>query len=54
MCRTLGTAVFAGMIGVTQFGILLTPVFYSAVPRFSDRGPGDSGAGQQGSPGRPS
>jgi multidrug efflux pump len=28
MRRTLGTAVFAGMIGVTLFGIFLTPVFY--------------------------
>jgi len=38
MRRTLGTAVFAGMIGVTLFGIFLTPVFYSVVRRFSDRG----------------
>ncbi len=29
--RTLGTAVFAGMIGVTLFGLFLTPVFYSVV-----------------------
>jgi multidrug efflux pump len=28
MRQTLGTAVFAGMIGVTLFGIFLTPVFY--------------------------
>jgi len=28
MRRSLGTAVFAGMIGVTLFGIFLTPVFY--------------------------
>jgi multidrug efflux pump subunit AcrB len=39
MRRTLGTAVFAGMIGVTLFGIFLTPVFYSVVRRFSDPGP---------------
>jgi len=26
--RTLGTAVFAGMIGVTLFGLIFTPVFY--------------------------
>jgi multidrug efflux pump subunit AcrB len=38
MRRTLGTAVFAGMIGVTFFGIFLTPVFYSVVRWFSDRG----------------
>ena len=35
--RALGTAVFAGMIGVTLFGIFLTPVFYCVVRRFSDR-----------------
>src|SRR5206468_2006426 len=38
MRRTLGTAVFAGMIGVTLFGIFLTPVFYSVVRWLSDRG----------------
>jgi multidrug efflux pump subunit AcrB len=26
--QTLGTAVFAGMIGVTIFGLIFTPVFY--------------------------
>jgi hydrophobe/amphiphile efflux-1 (HAE1) family protein len=31
MRRTLGTAVFSGMIGVTLFGIFLTPVFYYTV-----------------------
>ena len=31
MRRTLGTAVFAGMIGVTLFGIFLTPVFFYAI-----------------------
>ena len=35
MRRTLGTAVFAGMIGVTFFGIFLTPVFYYVIRRFS-------------------
>ena len=38
MRRTLGTAVFSGMLGVTFFGIFLTPVFYSVVRRFSGRG----------------
>ncbi|HEV3259354.1 MAG TPA: efflux RND transporter permease subunit, partial [Gemmataceae bacterium] len=38
MRRTLGTAVFAGMIGVTLFGIFLTPVFFYVVRWFSDRG----------------
>jgi multidrug efflux pump len=31
MRRTLGTAVFAGMIGLTLFGIFLTPVFFYVV-----------------------
>jgi multidrug efflux pump len=31
MRRTLGTAVFWGMIGVTAFGIFLTPVFFDAI-----------------------
>jgi multidrug efflux pump len=35
MRRALGTAVFAGMLGVTFFGLVLTPVFYSAVRRFT-------------------
>jgi multidrug efflux pump len=31
MRRTLGVAVFSGMLGVTLFGIFLTPVFYYVV-----------------------
>ena len=31
MRKTLGIAVFAGMLGVTFFGIFLTPVFYYLV-----------------------
>jgi multidrug efflux pump subunit AcrB len=31
MRRTLGTAVFAGMLGVTLFGVFLTPVFFYVV-----------------------
>ena len=38
MRRTLGAAVVAGMIGVTFFGIFLTPVFFYVVSRLSDRG----------------
>jgi len=37
MRRTLGTAVFAGMIGVTVFSVLLTPVFYAVVRGFGER-----------------
>jgi multidrug efflux pump len=31
MRRTLGTAVFSGMLGVTLVGIFLTPVFFSVI-----------------------
>jgi multidrug efflux pump len=31
MRRAMGTAVFAGMIGVTFLGLFLTPVFYVLV-----------------------
>ena len=34
MRRSLGTAVFSGMLGVTLFGIFLTPVFYYVIQRF--------------------
>jgi len=34
MRQALGTAVFAGMIGVTLFGIFLTPVFFSVIMKF--------------------
>jgi multidrug efflux pump len=37
MRRTLGTAVFSGMLGVTLFGIFLTPVFYNVIQWFGDR-----------------
>ena len=33
--RILGTAVFSGMLGVTVFGLILTPVFYIFVQRFT-------------------
>ncbi|MFN9720889.1 MAG: efflux RND transporter permease subunit [Planctomycetota bacterium] len=36
MRRTLGTAVFAGMLGVTLFGILLTPVFFCVIQRLAN------------------
>ena len=35
--RALGTAVFSGMLGVTFFGLLLTPVFYVVIRRFTTR-----------------
>jgi len=37
MRKTLGTAVFAGMLGVTLFGIFLTPVFFFVIQWVKDR-----------------
>jgi multidrug efflux pump len=37
MRNAMGVAVFAGMIGVTIFGLVLTPVFYWLVQRFAAR-----------------
>ena len=34
MRQSLGTAVFSGMLGVTFFGLFLTPVFYVALRSF--------------------
>jgi multidrug efflux pump len=39
MRRALGTAVFSGMIGVTFFGLLLTPVFYFVLTWFDKAKP---------------
>ena len=35
MRRALGTAVFSGMLGVTLFGLFLTPVFFTVLDRLS-------------------
>jgi multidrug efflux pump len=37
MRQTLGIAVFSGMLGVTFFGIFLTPVFFTVIQAFGDR-----------------
>jgi multidrug efflux pump len=37
MRRSLGTAVFSGMLGVTLFGIFLTPVFFNVVEWFVEQ-----------------
>jgi multidrug efflux pump len=37
MRRALGTAVFAGMLGVTLFGLFLTPVFFVVLRGLSER-----------------
>jgi multidrug efflux pump len=36
MRRSLGTAVFSGMLGVTLFGIFLTPVFFSVIQHIGE------------------
>jgi multidrug efflux pump len=38
MRRSLGTAVFSGMLGVTLFGIFLTPVFFYVIQGLSELG----------------
>ena len=38
MRQSLGTAVFSGMLGVTAFGLLFTPVFYTVIRRIGSRG----------------
>jgi len=37
MRHAMGVAVFSGMLGVTFFGLLLTPVFYVLIRRFVER-----------------
>ncbi len=39
MRKTLGTAVFSGMLGVTLFGIFLTPVFFYVIEGATESGP---------------
>jgi hypothetical protein len=47
MRSTLGIAVFSGMLGVTLFGIFLTPVFYYVVVRLFGQPPASRPADQQ-------
>ncbi len=35
--QAMGIAVFAGMLGVTLFGLFLTPVFYVVISRLTGR-----------------
>jgi multidrug efflux pump len=44
MRRSLGVAVFSGMLGVTLFGIFMTPVFYYLIQRFLTK-PADPSVG---------
>ena len=47
MRQSLGTAVFSGMLGVTLFGLLFTPVFYVLSRRVSLLFAGQRGPSQQ-------
>ncbi len=49
MRRALGTAVFSGMLGVTFFGIFLTPVFYVVIRWITERRRAQAPAGTAGS-----
>jgi multidrug efflux pump subunit AcrB len=62
MRQSLGTAVFAGMLGVTGFGLLFTPAFYTVARKISGRklkakksdiSPGDLAAPPSPQPGKP-
>jgi multidrug efflux pump subunit AcrB len=39
MRQAVGVAVFFGMLGVTLFGLLFTPIFYMAVRNLAGRAP---------------
>jgi hypothetical protein len=39
MRQSLGTAVFAGMLGVTGFGLLFTPAFYTVARKIGRKKP---------------
>jgi hypothetical protein len=43
MRQSLGTAVFFGMLGVTLFGLLFTPTFYSVVRQLSGKASSQKG-----------
>jgi multidrug efflux pump subunit AcrB len=47
MRRTLGTAVFSGMLGVTLFGIFLTPVFFYVIQGLGESRVGRSPVARQ-------
>ena len=53
MRRTLGTAVFYGMLGVTLFGIFLTPIFFYVIQYFADLRAGDPAESEESPAARP-
>jgi hypothetical protein len=48
MRRSLGVAVVSGMLGVTGFGIFLTPVFYYVISKFTKAPVATHEAGEHG------
>uniref|UniRef100_UPI00053D5CC1 efflux RND transporter permease subunit n=1 Tax=Pseudomonas aeruginosa TaxID=287 RepID=UPI00053D5CC1 len=50
MRHAMGVAVFSGMIGVTFFGLLLTPVFYVLIRRFVENREARRAANDKGLP----
>ncbi|MBX9683642.1 MAG: efflux RND transporter permease subunit [Hyphomicrobium sp.] len=50
MRQSLGTAVFSGMIGVTLFGLLFTPLFYVLVRKFARQSPPEPNRQQAATP----
>jgi HAE1 family hydrophobic/amphiphilic exporter-1 len=50
MRQSLGTAVFGGMLGVTGFGLLLTPAFYTITQRIGARRAAAAAAARQPAP----
>jgi hydrophobe/amphiphile efflux-1 (HAE1) family protein len=44
MRQSIGTAVFSGMLGVTLFGLIFTPTFYTIVSRHAERKKADAAA----------
>jgi multidrug efflux pump len=53
MRQAMGIAVFAGMIGVTLFGLFLTPLFYVIVRRLTGNSPLRHHGGQVAAPAAP-
>jgi hypothetical protein len=45
MRQAVGVAVFFGMLGVTLFGLVFTPIFYVLVRDLADRSGGKAQAG---------
>ena len=50
IAHAMGTAVFAGMIGVTFFGLFFTPLFYVVVGALTARRPAPRDTGGEGAP----